>query len=274
MTKSSNIFTDLIDFLKTPLQISYLIKQLIKHDYRNRYIGSMLGFVWTIIQPITMVLILWLVFAKAFKIEAAAEGVPFVIWLTVGIIAWNFFAEALTVTTNVFQEYAYLVKKLKFKIAILPLIKIASSLVTHLIFIGISISLIFAFKIEPSLFWLQSIYYLFALLVLLTGLGLLTASLNVFSKDTNQIVNISLQFGFWLTPIFWDLTVIPQNLQSVLQLNPLFYIVEGYRNSFLYSEGFWTTPQLTIYFWSITLITFFLGFFLFRKLQPHFADVL
>jgi len=83
-----------------------------------------------------------------------------------------------------------------------------------------------------------------------------------------------LQFGFWLTPIFWNISMVPQQYQWIIKLNPLFYIIEGYRNSMIYHKWFWQDLHTTLYFWVVTGVFFVVGALTFRKLRPHFADVL
>ena len=102
---------------------------------------------------------------------------------------------------------------------------------------------------------------------------MLTSALNVFFKDMGQIVNILLQFGIWITPIMWSYTMMGANAW-ILKLNPVYYITEGYRDSMLNSVWFWQRPTLTLYFWVVTLIILVLGTQVFKKMKPHFADVL
>jgi ABC-type polysaccharide/polyol phosphate export permease len=96
----------------------------------------------------------------------------------------------------------------------------------------------------------------------------------VFLKDLGQIVGIILQFLFWLTPIFWSFNILPARFQFIFKLNPVYYLVEGYRDAFIYHVGFWQYPNLALYFWSETIIIFIVGAVIFKKLRPHFADVL
>lgn len=253
-----------------------VIFQLARQDFHNRYVGSMLGLVWTFIQPLVMTLILWVVFSQAFK-TPSVSGVPFVLWLLPGLVVWSYFSESLTLATGVFLEYAFLVKKVQFQIAVLPLVKILSSLAVHGVFILLVMGILIYSGIPVSWHWLQLGYYLLALVVLLQGLGLITASLTVFVRDVGFVVNILLQFGFWLTPIFWDMGMIPALAQKylvVLKLNPLMYIVEGYRGSLLHGVPFWANGRGALYFWVVALLMLALGSGLFRKLKPHFADVL
>lgn len=110
--------------------------------------------------------------------------------------------------------------------------------------------------------------------ILSLGLGFAVAAFNVFIRDISQVVFIVLQIGFWTTPIFWDINIMPPQIQMILKLNPMFYIVQGYRESFVYASPFWKHPYQTLYFWVVTLIIFSVGALIFKKLKPQFADVL
>ena len=121
---------------------------------------------------------------------------------------------------------------------------------------------------------LQVFYYLFALICLVFGLSLITSSLVIFLKDTGQFVGMLLQFMFWGTPIFWSLKMIPPEYHILFKMNPIYYIVEGYRNSFIYHEWFWNLGYTNIGYWLFTLSVMIIGAIVFKKLRPHFADVL
>lgn len=274
-----NIFEIFFGFIGDIYRNKFVIGQLVKRDYKNRYLGSTLGFIWTIIQPIVMLVVLWMVFVLGFKsgsvTGANGQVVPFLPWFAIGLIAWNFFADALPGATGVFQEYSYLVKKINFRISVLPIVKISSAFITHLIFIVLGIIILVITGVPFSWYWLQVFYYLAAMMILLLGLSWIVSSLQVFAKDVAQMVSVILQFGFWLTPIVWNFNLVPFEYQFWFKLNPMFYIVDGYRRSFLFSEPFWGDQQvLGWYFWGVTLVILIIGVFLFRKLRPHFADVL
>jgi len=270
----SNILRAPLFFIEEIYHKKYIIYQLTKRDFKNRYIGSTLGFLWTIIQPLVMMTILWFIFSFGFKVSLKS-GVPFVAWLISGMVAWNFFADALNLTTDVFREYSFLVKKINFKISILPIVKILSSFILHLVNLVILIVILLITGIPISACWLQVIYYLGATLFLLLGIGWITSALNVFTKDVSYVVGILLQFGFWMTPIFWDLQMIPEKYRIFFKLNPMWYIVEGYRKAFIYQIPLWKESLMgTLYFWLISGMILLSAVFIFKRLKPHFADVL
>ncbi|MBF0227915.1 MAG: ABC transporter permease [Desulfobacterales bacterium] len=121
---------------------------------------------------------------------------------------------------------------------------------------------------------MQFFYYLFCLVVLGLGIGWAVSALNVFIKDISQIVAVLIQIGFWATPIFWDIKIMPSNIQTLIKLNPMFYIVQGYRDSFIYFIPFWKHDILSLYFWAVAIFTLIGGALIFKKLKPQFPDVL
>ena len=127
---------------------------------------------------------------------------------------------------------------------------------------------------RPSLYDLQIFYYSGALALLVLGLGYMTCAVVVFFRDLSQLIVIILQVGVWLTPIMWRLEILPPPLQKVMMLNPLYYIVTGYRDALVNKQWFWEHGPLTIYFWAFTLILFMLGARVFSSLKVHFSDVL
>lgn len=251
----------------------FTIAELTKRDFKNMYVGSTLGILWTFIQPLAMILILWVVFSLGFKSKPLGD-VPFVIYLITGLIPWNYFSEALVKSTSVIHEYSYIVKKIPFRISILPIVKIGSALIVYAIFLFILIVFLVAYEMPFSVYWLQSFYYLFAASVLLLAYSWFFAALNVFFKDVAQTIGIAVQVGFWLTPIFWNLTMFPESFHFYFRLNPMYYIIEGFRDSFIHFVPFWEKPELTLYFWGGTIVTLLISIFTFSKLRSHFADVL
>ncbi len=267
----------MVTLIREILAKKQMIWDLAKSDFRKRFAGSYFGVAWMFIQPVVTVLIYFCIFQLGFKSVPPVPGVPYVLWLVPGIVPWFCFSEALNAGTNCLQEYHYLVKKVVFNVELLPVIKLLSCLVIHVIFIFIMIAMFFGYGRLPLASWIQIAYYSCALTVLALALVFLTSSFNVFFKDMAQIVNILLQFGMWITPIMWDPGMFPNRpawLEAVLKINPVFYITNGFRDSMLTGHWFWQRPMQTLYFWAVTALLFFLGLRLFRKLRPHFSDVL
>lgn len=251
-----------------------LIWNLSKNDFKTKYAGSYLGITWAFIQPIITIIVYWIVFEYGLKAGAPIIGVPYIVWFMSGLIPWFFFQEALINATNCMIEYSYLVKKVVFKISILPIVKIVSSLFVHLVFIGFLFVVCAIYGFYPSQYTIQLIYYSFCTFVLVLGISYATGAMILFFKDLGQIINIILQIGMWATPIMWSYSIVPNRFQWIVKLNPIYYIVEGYRDTIINKVWFFQRYFQTVYFWVIALGLFMFGAIIFKKLKPHFADVL
>lgn len=250
-----------------------LILSMAGREVRLQYVGSSLGFLWTIIQPVVMITVFWFVFSIGFKAKPLGD-VPFVVWLAAGLAPWFFFAEIVNGSTSMVVNHAHLIKRTIFFPQILPLIKILAALVTHGVFLTVLLVLILSQQMPLLFSFVQALYYSTCLMALALGIAWATSALNVFLRDVAHLVAVVLQVGFWLTPIFWDIKMMPERIQMFLKLNPVYYIIQGYRDSFITGVPFWNYPLYTLYFWSVTLVVLAGGAAVFKRLKPQFSDVL
>ena len=263
--------------LKEIIEKRRLIWDLGKADFRKRFVGSYFGVVWMFIQPIVTVSIYAVVFGLGFKSPPPVEEASYVEWLVPGIVPWFFFGEAVNSVTNCLQEYSYLVKKVVFKVEILPIIKLISCLLVHAFFVLIMFGMYLITGKMPHFIWIQVVYYSFAASMLALGIGFFTSAVNVFFKDMAQIVSICLQFGIWMTPIMYHESMFTGAgpwVETLFKLNPFYYVVAGYRDTVLTGNWFWERPTLTLYYWCFTGAVILLGLKIFKRLRPHFSDVL
>lgn len=257
-----------------------MVLNLSKNDFKTRFAGSFLGIFWAFVQPIVTVILYWFVFEKALNVGSqstkAGITVPYVLWLIAGLVPWFYFSEAWGMGTNVLVEYSYLVKKVVFKISVLPVVKIVSSLFVHLFFVGFTIIMYCCYRCFPGWSVLQLFYYTGCMIVFTLGLAYLTSALVVFFRDLSQIISIMMQVLMWMTPILWNIDAMNLNpiMMIILKMNPMLYIVMGYRDSLINGIWFWQRPEMTIYFWTVTILLFEIGITVFKKLRVHFADVL
>lgn len=266
-----------MNLLKKIAKNSKLVSFLSKDDIKKRYAGSYLGIVWAFVQPCVTIVIYWLVFQFGLKSKAPGSygNLPFIIWIMCGLIPWFFFSDAINSMANVFVEYSYLVKKVVFDIEILPIIKLLSSLFIHVFFIALLVIVMALFGIYPNPCFLQIIYYSFCMVCLVVAIGYTTSSLVVFFRDMGQLLQVALQAGMWATPILWSSEMLKGKWFAIIfKLNPMYYVVEGYRSALLDRMWFFEKPYYTLYFWAVVLLLALLGNYMFKKLKPHFSDVL
>jgi len=249
-----------------------LLKTLAMREVRQQYIGSSLGIVWQVITPMVLITVFWVVFSVGFRVQPAS-GVPFVVWLTAGMSAWFVFAEIISGSVHCITGNSHLVKKVVFPVQALPIVKILTGLTNHFFFLGILLILILLNSIPITWYFLQGFYYFFCLIILALGIGWMVAALNVFTRDTARLVGVLLQVGMWATPILWDIKILPEPYRTIFSSNPVHYIVQGYRDSFLYATPVTERLDETLIFWGITGCFFILGIFVFKRLRPQFADM-
>lgn len=262
-------------------QLGYVIKDIWKDksllialsvkDFQRKFSGTYFGIFWAITQPLLTIIVYWIAFQYGFH-SNDVNGIPYVVWFICGIVPWLFVTEAFSSASSSFIEYSYLIKKVKFNINILPLVKIFSAFYIHVFFCIIVLAIAIGFHIFPTIYIVQLGYYMLANIILLFAISLLTSSIMVFFRDLSQIISVILLIGMWGTPIAWSLEGFSENIHFYFKLNPFFYIIEGYRDAILGGKWFWQTPRLTLYFWGIVLIMLIIGGFVYSKLKPHFAD--
>ena len=256
-------------------QSRHLIWKLARNDFKKRYAGSYMGALWAMVQPVVTVAMYYIVFDKIMgNTGRGTEDMPFVLFLTAGLVPWFYFSEALNNGTNALREYNYLVKKVVFKISILPIIKIIAATFIHVFFAAVLLVVAAIYGYYPTVYTIQLVYYSFCLFIFVLALSYTTCSIVVFFKDLAQIINIVLQIGMWATPILWDINSVHEKWVILLKLNPLVYIVNGYRSAICEREWFFQDFFSTMYFWIVTVVLFGIGGAVFKRLKVHFADVL
>lgn len=257
-------------------QSRHLIWKLAKNDFKKRYAGSYLGAVWAMVQPVVTVVMYYIVFDVIMGDgrPVADDTIPYVLFLTAGLVPWFYFNEALQNGTNSMLEYNYLVKKVVFKISILPIIKIIAATFIHVFFACVLLVIAAVYGYYPSIYTIQLVYYSFCMFMLVLGMCYTTCAVMVFFKDLGQIINIALQIGMWATPILWDIQTISPKAQMLVKINPLVYIVNGYRSTIFEKTWFFEDFYSTMYFWIFTVVIFGIGALVFKRLKVHFADVL
>lgn len=261
------------DFLFDIYYNKDILKMLLSNDINARYAGSFFGGIWSYAQPLISIFVFWFVFQLGFK-SSPVQNMPFILWFLPAYIAWMYFQDVIAYSTTCLREYSYLVKKIKFKVSIIPIIKVLAAFKIHICFVAVSFFIYAIYGIMPSAKCLQLLYYSFAMVFLLVGISWIVSVLNVFIKDMAPIINIALQLGYFAIPIFWNEEMLHPFVVRVLKINPVYYIVEGYRDSFCNGKWFWEDVGYMCYYWGIAIMVFCMGLWLFDGAKKHFSDLL
>jgi len=251
-----------------------MIRSMVIRDLRARYMGSYLGFFWSVIHPLTQLLLYYFLFSVVLKMRLGPEygGTSFAIWLIAGLLPWMFFTEVVNRSPNAVLEQASVIKKMVFPSELLPFVHLTAAMVNH--FIGLTILFGFLIVLGYGLSFniLFVFLYLFAIGLFALGISWLLSSLNVFMRDIGQVISVVINIWFFLTPISYPGRMIPPSVKGLLRLNPMLHAVDGYRMALLGKADIDMTGLA--YLLVVALITFTLGGLTFQKLKPAFADVL
>jgi ABC-type polysaccharide/polyol phosphate export permease len=235
--------------------------------------GSYLGLVWLFLQPVLFFGLVYFIFTFGLKVSIVGDQ-PFVLWFLVGYIPWVYFSSCLVEMTSSIRDYAYLLPHRSVVPALVPIIKLASHALVHVTFLFLALAVGAYLHLPYTSSLLGILVYFFFMALFLVGLGWITAASSLFVRDVNSVVSLVSQFGFWLTPIFWDIQQIPDQYHWVVKLNPAYYVVSGYRSSFFGQDMFawWNSDLLALCV--ISLVTITIGRLVFKKMEPHFLEVL
>ena len=252
----------------------FFVISSIKTEYKTRFARSKLGFLWMIIQPLSMVLIYSLILSQIMKgkLPEVETQYAYPIYILSGVIGWTLFSEVLNRCLNIFIDNANLLKKLSFPRLTLPLIVIGSAIVNFSLMIVITyvvLGFLGHFPIH-ALHWLPLLVFLTLSLAL--ALGLFFGIINVFIRDVGQLIAVIMQFWFWLTPVVYMLSIVPEKFHSLFLLNPMTGIIMGYQNVILYEKA--PDLNLLIYPTIFAFIFICLTAIIYKKAVEEMTDVL
>ncbi|WP_252237961.1 ABC transporter permease [Clostridium sp. VAP51] len=251
-------------YIQNLLRYKHLIRELVVRDIKVKYKKSVLGLLWTLLNPLLTMVVLTIVFSNLFRFDI--ENYP--VYLITGQVMFNFFAEATNMAMMSINENAQLIKKVYIPKYIFPVSKGLSSFVNLVFSLVAVIFLIVFMKIQITPAIILSLISLMYILVFAIGVGLILVSLNVFFRDVQHLYGVVLTAWMYLTPIFYPSNIIPDEFKWLINCNPLFYMVEHFRDCMLYG----TIPDLKLN--AICLlnatITFAFGLWIFYKAQDKF----
>jgi lipopolysaccharide transport system permease protein len=241
-------------------------------EFRARYLGSVLGSVWAVIHPLTLVFIYTVIFGHLMRsrLPGVDDALGYGIFLCAGIFTWGAFTEILQRSVTVFLENGNLLKKMSFPRATLPAIVLISALLNLAIVFGILLLILLVMGRFPGWSVLGLLPLLLVQQALALGLGIALGVLNVFFRDVGHLLAIALQLWFWFTPIVYPVTILGERTQALVHLNPMTDIVAGYQGILLH--GTWPTWHVYLPQLGLAIGALLLGRALFRRLSGELAD--
>jgi lipopolysaccharide transport system permease protein len=224
----------------------------VKREFQSRYRNSLFGALWPVLNPLSMIIVYTVIFSHIMRarLPGVDDSMAYSVYLCAGLLAWGLFAEITLRSQNMFLENANLLKKISFPRICLPIIVLFNAGINFVIIMGLFMGFLLITGRWPGTAMLALIPLMALQMMFCAGLGMVLGVLNVFFRDVGQLFGICLQFWFWLTPIVYPMSILPDWVQRLLQLNPLTNLIVSYQNMFLYGQ--WPV-------WSSLLPTFITG---------------
>ena len=262
------------NFARTLVERRTLLLQLVRRDFEQRFIGSAAGWLWGVIHPLVLLASWTFVFQWCLHTQLPPNEVTqnYSLFLFCGFLPWLLFSETVQRSATSILEHSNLITKTVFPAEVLPVSIFLSSLINHLMALALVVMIVGFYVGHFSLWMLSLPVYMLLIGLFAVGVGWIVASLQVYLRDTAQVLSVVLTFWFWLTPIMIDEQHFPHSVRFLLRLNPLAFVVRAYRERLL-SYRFPSLSELV----SITAyaaVAFILGGLFFRHLKRGFADVL
>jgi len=272
----------LVRIVKEQVTSFPLILRLAAYETKSKYQMNYLGVLWQFLNPLIQMLAYWFVFGmgirKSGDVATGVGEVPFIIWMLAGLIPWFFISPTILDGSNSVFKRINMVAKMNFPISALPSVAIAANMFSYFVMMAIYVLALLAFGIYPSVHWIEYIYYLFCMIVFMFSFSLFNSTISVLVRDYQFLLQSVTRLLFFLLPIFWDIShQLGQDhprLLALIKLNPLFYIIDGFRNRFLSGSWFFQDMKYTLYFWLFTLLLLTVGSLLHMKFRDKFVDFL
>lgn len=274
-----NLMSSFITVIKEQFSSFYLIRRLSAYQVKSENRNNYLGILWELINPAIQIAVYSLVFGMGMRGgDKLAEGIPYFQWLIAGIAVWFFVNQAILQGSKSIYTRIRMVSKMSFPMSVIPTYVIFAKFYQHLMVLGFVFIILQFMGFPVTIQIIQLPYYMFATMALMVSLALITSTLATIIRDVQMMIQAVMRVLFYLTPILWPLKTFDghHKIQLLMKLNPLYYIVEGYRSALLGNPTWFFIDKLnyTIYFWVVVLVIFFIGSMVHVKFRDRFVDFL
>lgn len=263
--------------------IQYVLKENFTNLYRIFCIAkyelladmrdSKFGLFWNFASPAIQVVTYYLVFGIGIT-RGKQQGIEYMPWVVVGFAAWWFISPCITQGCSAIFAKRNVITKMKFPVSILPATVCAKEFFNHLCMLAISFIVLLLFGYKPNIYWLNLFYYMICAFAFVEALALITSVLTMVTRDVKKLVTSLMRMLLYLSPVLWNTTYKYEILNILTKMNPVYYIVTGYRDSVFFHKAFWQHPVLGLYFWVFVLIMFIIGCSLMYRFKRKFIDML
>lgn len=274
----------------------FRIYSIVKYEIIGELRDYKLGIFWNFAGPMIRVFVYWFVFGYILDRGTVGEveynywvldtdgtmivntrnmEIPYLYWMLGGMVVWLFLSPCITKGASAIHSKVNVVKKMKFPVSILPTIVVIKELFHHMCMLVIVCALLIFGGYYPKVQWFGVLYYMFCGVMFAIALAMVTSVLNMLARDTKKFITSTMRLLLYVTPILWSIPdTIPSTLRIVMNLNPIYYIVQGYRDCFFYGKGVFYYKEQMFVFWIITIFLELIGSYMLFRFRYKFVDMI
>ena len=266
-------------FLKqSTLDIAHNLRRiwsLAVFEYQRANKDMFLGNLWKLLSPCIQIGAYWLVFGIGIRQGHDVNGFPFVVWLTCGITPWFIINQSISVGAVSVYRKASMLTKANISTVLIPISSVLSVAMNHAWTVALLFIIFLGNGCHPTWYILNIIYYFLFILIFASAFSLISSVFVMLARDFQKLIQMAMRLMFFVTPIFWEAKDnMPKAFYVFDAMNPIAYVVKGFRSSMLYRTNFWHRPDQILLFWGMTLLFYLIGIGLQRKLRNNILDYL
>lgn len=250
------------------------IFRLARYEQRAKNSGTILGRLWDFLTPVLQICVYWFVFSVGMNMRTVEGDTPYAVWMMTGMIPWFCLSGAMQSSANAITSSHMVIKNLHIPMTIIPAKGIVLHLMEHLWTMAFLIFVLLVSGVQVTAYWLQTVYFFLCMVVFLMAFSLASSAIGAVIKDFPRILSPLIRLLFYVSSVILSLEGMSPRMQTLLKINPLTYIIMGYRNSLLYGVGFWEMHWHSLCFWVVTIVLMFIGCTLHVRTRERFVDLL
>ena len=263
----------MVAMMKAAWQYRGFIASSLVNDFKTRLSHTRFGVAWIVLQPLLQVLVFATILSNVIgaRLPGTESKYGYVVYLMAGTACWSLFADIVQRCMTVFIDNGVLLKKIQFPRIALPAVVVGISSVNNVAYLIIVLSTLPILAVYPNVHYLWLPVLMAMTIGLAAGIGLFLGTLNVFARDIGQVVSVLLQFWFWMTPIVYPVSIVPQAFKSTLALNPVLPLVVGYQNVLVFKTA---PPEQLPRLALVVVLLLVAAMLVFRRASSEMVDVL
>ncbi len=269
------MISTLIDIIANNIKYYSRCLAIAKGKIKRQFAGSDIGWLWVVLKPLLYLGMFYVGISLGFKSSKDIQGIvtPYFIWLTAGLFPWFYIRDMISQGAKCFRREKTLIKKLGYPPSTIPMISTLMNCMTHFMMLGVLCVMLAIWRVKPDIHWIQIPFYLILTMIFVYLWAMFAGMINALTSDFANLITALKPSLFWLSGIFFNSRTATSH-QLVFHLNPITFLIEGYRNCICYNMWFWEDLERLKYFGMVMLVLAIVVLIMYRRLERTFPEFL